>query len=124
MRLLKHYLKINERRYVNVADLVRQLESLADLWITATAFLRCGSSKIVHFNNSKAAFANVDKSLFDISFKSQNRFSFIKFTCSAFIHNSSSDFTQCLLNAYKKIKNGIVTFYYGLSTSHSFLIHI
>lgn len=73
MTLLQHYLYINVRRYVNVADLVRQLESLADLRITATAFCRCESLKTLHFNNSKAAFANVDKSLFDVSFKSQTK---------------------------------------------------
>lgn len=73
MTLPHHYLYINVRRYVNVADLVRQLESLADLRITATAFWRWGSLKTLHFNNAKAAFANVDKSLFDVSFKLQRQ---------------------------------------------------
>jgi len=57
------------RRYVNVADLVRQLESLAAERITDTAFWRWGSQTIIHLSNSNAALANVDKSLFDVSFK-------------------------------------------------------
>ena len=63
------YLYIKVRRYVRVADLVLQLKSLAEERITDTAFWRWGSQKILHFSNSKAALANVDKSLFDVSFK-------------------------------------------------------
>jgi hypothetical protein len=63
------------RRYVNVADLVRQLESLAEERITSMAFWRWGSQTIIHFNNSNAALANVDKSLFDVSFKTNENYS-------------------------------------------------
>lgn len=70
-RLQLPYLYIKVRRYVSVADLVRQLESLAEERITDTASWRWGSQKILHFSSSKAALANVDKSLFDVSFKRQ-----------------------------------------------------
>lgn len=61
------YLYIKVRRNVNVADLVLQLESLAEERITDRASWSCGFQKILHFNNSKAALAKVDKSLFDVS---------------------------------------------------------
>jgi hypothetical protein len=63
-----HYLYIKVRKYVRVADRVRQLESLAEERITETALWRWGAKKILHFSNSKHAFASVDKSLFDVSF--------------------------------------------------------
>lgn len=63
------HLNIKVRRYVRVADLVRQLESFAEERITETAFWRWGSEMILHFSNSNATFANVDRSLFDVSFK-------------------------------------------------------
>ena len=62
-------------RYFSVADLVRQLESLAEERITDIASARCGSQKIVHCSNLKADLANADKSLFNISFKKQIIFS-------------------------------------------------
>lgn len=68
-----HYLYIKVRRYVRVADLVLQLESSAEDRIMLTAFWRWGSQKILHLSNSKAALANVDKSLFDVSFKRKIR---------------------------------------------------
>lgn len=60
-------------RNVNVADLVRQLESLAEERITDRASCRLGSQKTLHFSNSKAALAKVDKSLFDVSFRKQKK---------------------------------------------------
>jgi len=62
-------------RYVSVADLVRQLESLAEERITDTASWRWGSQKILHSSNSKADLANADNSLFNVSFKKQITFS-------------------------------------------------
>lgn len=65
------YLYIKVRRNVNVADLVLQLESFAEERITDRASWRWGFQKTLHFNNSKAALAKVDRSLFDVSFKKQ-----------------------------------------------------
>jgi hypothetical protein len=63
------------RRYVNTADLVRQLESLAEERITDTTSWRWGSQKILHPSKSKAALASADKSLFNVSFRKQKYFS-------------------------------------------------
>jgi hypothetical protein len=62
------------RRYVNTADLVRQLESLAEERITDTTSWRWGSQKILHPSKSKAALASADKSLFNVSFRKQKIF--------------------------------------------------
>lgn len=70
----KPYLCMKVCRYVSVADLVRQLESSAEERITDMASWRWGSQKILHSSNSKAALANVDKSLFDVSFRKKITF--------------------------------------------------
>lgn len=62
------YLYMNDRIYVKVADLVLQIESPAEERITDITFCRWGSQKTLHLSNPKAAFANADKSLFDVSF--------------------------------------------------------
>lgn len=48
---------------------MRQLASLAKERIVSITFLKWGSKKTLHFSNSKAALARVDKSLFDVSYK-------------------------------------------------------
>lgn len=63
------YLYIKLRRYVKVADLVLQLESFNKVKSTDTAFCRWDRGIILHFISSNAAFASVDKSLFDVSYK-------------------------------------------------------
>ena len=66
-RNLNLYIKV--RRYEREADLVLQFGSLTEEMITDTALSKNGRGKILHFSSSKAAFASVDKSLFDVSWK-------------------------------------------------------